>query len=277
MHLTTGQPARSLDILVNLKVHAAFQLGALSGQLLGVEREVLEAGGSCGDAGEVLHPGGAAELTATRSEASDASGLLARADLLHLDAHVEGLGQHLDELTEVHTAVGDVVEDGFQPIALIFHVADFHLESQFLGNLSAADHGIVFAGLGFLELLHVHGAGLAVDTLELLGILGRCALHLQQDELAGEGHRSDIMSGRCLYGHDVAFLQRQMVGVMVIPLSGVLELHFDEVCRLCVAGDVGKVVEDIELAALLWTTPIRETAVAEEDRYCPFPLLEGGC
>ena len=138
----------------------------------------MEACGGGAHADEVLHPRGAAEFPATRAEAANATGLLAGTDLLHLDAHVERLGQHFDELAEIHAPVGDVVENGFQSVALILHVTNLHLKSQVLGYLAAANHGVVLARLGFLIFLHIHGSCLAIDALDVIGILGRRALHL---------------------------------------------------------------------------------------------------
>ena len=55
-------------------------------------------------------------------------GLLAGADLLHLDADVEPLGEDLDQLAEIDALVGDVVEDSLDLVALVLHVADLHIE-----------------------------------------------------------------------------------------------------------------------------------------------------
>ena len=107
---------------------------------------------------------------------------------------MEGFGQHLDELTEIHASIGDVVEDGFIAVALILDVANLHLQTQVLGNLAAADHRLVLARLGLLVLLHIHGAHLAVDVLDIVHALGRVALDLQEDELARERHGADIVA-----------------------------------------------------------------------------------
>ena len=39
------------------------------------------------------------------------------------------IGQDPDELAEVHALVSDIIEDGFIPIALIFHIANFHVQA----------------------------------------------------------------------------------------------------------------------------------------------------
>ena len=48
---------------------------------------------------------------------------------------MECVGQHLDELTEIDSFLGYVVEDGLVAVALILHIADFHVQSQSLGYL----------------------------------------------------------------------------------------------------------------------------------------------
>ena len=77
---------------------------------------------------------------------------------------MESVGQHLDELSEVDTCVGNVIENGFVAVALVFDVANFHLQFQFLGNLSRANHRLVFATFRFLEFFEVGLSGLTVDA-----------------------------------------------------------------------------------------------------------------
>lgn len=51
-------------------------------------------------------------------------------NLLHLDAHVEGISKHLDELTEVNSLIGDIIEYSLVAITLILYVSDFHFQSE---------------------------------------------------------------------------------------------------------------------------------------------------
>ncbi len=133
------QLSASLYIVVYLVVETALQFGAHAGKLLRIERDVLVACGIGAHADEVLHPGSAAEFSAARTGTTDAASLLSCTDLLHLDAYMEGIGKHLDELAEIDTLVSDIVEDGLVAVALIFHVADLHLQSQVLGYLTALE------------------------------------------------------------------------------------------------------------------------------------------
>ena len=180
-----GKLPGSLDIRVHLEVEAAFQLGALAGQLLRVEGYVLVTGRPGRDADKVGQPGGAAQRTATWAYAADASGLLARSDLLHLDSHLESLGKHLDELAEVDTLVGYVVEDGLVAVTLVFHIADFHVELEVGGDFAGAYHGVVLAGAGLLVTLEVRSLRLAEHTAGLGVGLHSSLAHLQAHKRAG--------------------------------------------------------------------------------------------
>ena len=159
----------SLHIVVHLIVEAALQLGAHAGKLLRIERDVLVACGIGAHAHEVLHPSGATKLASARSGTTDATSLLSSTDLLHLDTNMEGIGEHLDELTEIDTFVGDVVEYRLVAIALVFHVTDLHLQTEVLGDLSALYHRAMLTALRLLALLDIHRLGDAVDALDVVG------------------------------------------------------------------------------------------------------------
>ena len=162
------QAFSGLHVSVHLIVHATFQFGALPGQFLRVQRNVLIAGSSGGDGNEVLHPRGTTQFPPARADTADASCFLPCTDLFHLDAYAESFGQYLDELPEVHASVRDIVENGFVPVALVFHIADFHLQSQFLGNLARTYHGVVLTAFGLFVLFHVHRFGFAVHPFDFL-------------------------------------------------------------------------------------------------------------
>ena len=121
----------------------------------------------------------------------------------------------------------------------------------------------MLACLRLLVFLHIHGACLAIDTFDVIHVLGGETLHLQEHEFARHCHRSDVMSRRSLHSNNVSLFQRQVIAVVVVPLTGVLELHFHQVRRLSVVGDVCQIVKDIQLATLLGTAKVRETAVGE--------------
>ena len=163
---------------------------------------------------------------------------------------MEGGCKVLDELSEVHALVGNVVEDGLVSVTLVFDVADFHLQTEVFGYLSALDHGAVLAAFGLVVLVHVCLFGQPVDALDVVFRLEVCLFDLQLDEPSRERDDADVVSGIGFHGHDVAFLERQVVDVVVVALACVLELHFHEVCVFVVAGHVGQPVVGVELVVL---------------------------
>ena len=160
------------------------------------------------------------------------------------------LSQHLDEFSEVHTLISDIVENGFVAVTLVFHVTYLHLQSQILGDLSALDHRTVLATLGLLIFIHVHGLGDTIDTPDLVRGFQVGLFQLQLYESTRQCHHADVVPRICLHGHDVAFLQIQVVHIMVVTLACILELHLHQVCRLSIARHVGQPIIGIELFVL---------------------------
>ena len=92
---------------------------------------------------------------------------------------MEGYCQVLNELTEIHTLISDIVEDGLVAITLVLHVANLHVETQALGYLTTLDHGRVLASLRLTPFLDVVLAGYAIDTFDIIGRLDVHLLELQ--------------------------------------------------------------------------------------------------
>ena len=248
-HIARRHTTRGLHVGVDLEVEAAFELGALAGKLLWIERYILISRGAGGHGYEIGHPLRATQRTSARTDTADTSCLLTRADLLHLYADLEGLGENLYQLAEVDTLVGDIIEYGLVAIALILHVADLHVEIQALGNFAGTYHGVVLARLGLLEFLDVGRLGQTEHTLGLGSIAAGGALHAQLCKCAGKGDGADVMAGSSLYGHDVARSEGKIGGVAVISLAGVLELNLYNLSSGLVAGDICKPVEAVQLAS----------------------------
>ena len=175
---------------------------------------------------------------------------MAGANLLHFDAYAEHLGQYLDELAEIDTFVGNIVEDCLVSITLILHVANLHLQLQVQCNLSGPYHGAMFAAFGLFILLHIYRFGFAVDAFDIGLRFQVCFLQLDGHQAAGQRYHADVMTRRGLHGHDVALLQRQMVTVVIVPFTGVFKLHLHQVGLLVVARDVGQPVVGIQLVIL---------------------------
>ena len=272
-HVARRHLATCLNVVVHLVVEAALQLGAHAGEFLRIERYVLNASGVCADAHEVLHPCGAAEFSAAGARTADASCLLACSDLLHLDAHVEGVGKHLDELTEVDTLVGDVVEYRLVAVALILHVTNLHLQTEVLGYLSALNHGAVFAAFRLVVFVDVHGFSNAIYALYVVSRLEVGFLQLQLHQTSGERNRTDVVTRTCLNRHDVALVQVDVVDVVVVTLARVLELHLHEVSVLVVARHVVQPVVCVELHVLSSASVVVQSAIGVT-RYLELHIFE---
>ena len=163
---------------------------------------------------------------------------------------MECFGQYLNEFPEVHTGVGNVVKDSLVAVTLIFYVADFHVQTQLIGDLSGAYHRVVFPRFRFFVLFEVNGLGDAIDAAYFRVAFQVGLPHLQGNEASGEGDDANVVSRAGFDSNDISFFQGEVVVVVVISFARILELDFHEVGCLVVAGDVGHVVECVELLIL---------------------------
>ena len=256
------QLSASLYIAVYLVVETALQFGAHTGKFLRIQRNVLIACCIGANADEVLHPGSAAEFSAARTRSTDATCFLSRTDLFHLNAHMEGIGKNLDELAEVHTFVSDVIEDSLVAVSLIFYITYFHLQSEIFGNLAALDHGAVFTALSLLAFVKIHLLGDTVDTLDIILRLEVCLLNLEFYQSSGQCNHTDVVTRVSLYRHYIALLQVEVIYIVVISLTGILELYLHEVSTFSIAGYIGKPVVCVELSVLSSYALSAQTTVA---------------
>ena len=175
---------------------------------------------------------------------------------------MEGRSQVFDQLTEVHTLIGDVVEDGLIAVALILHVTDFHVQSQTFGYLTALDHRTMLTGLCFPTFLQVGLTGNAVDALDVISRFQVGLLHLEVHESACQRHNTYVVTRTSLYSHHVSLFQFEVVHVVVVSFAGVLELYLYEVCGLHVARHVSQPVIGVQLSVLSTYGLMTESSVA---------------
>ena len=181
---------------------------------------------------------------------------------------MEGSCQILDELTEVDTFISDVVENGLVAIALIFHITDLHVESQSLGDDTTLNHGRMLTGLCLTELLHINLAGYAVDTFDVVGRFEVGLLDLELYQTTCQRHHADIVTRTGLYGYDVAFLQGQVVDIMIVTLARMLELYLHQVGVFGITRDVSQPVISVQLSVLMTYSLMAESSVTSHlDRY----------
>ena len=250
------QFTRGFHVAVHLEVYAALQLGTLPGEFLRVKRDVLKTSGTRRHRHEIGHPRRATQRTAARADATDTSGLLTGTNLLHLNAYLEDVGQHLDELAEIDASVGDIIENRLIAVALILYIADFHIQPEFGCNLAGAYHRVGLARLRLFEAFKVGSLRFAEDTqnLGVLAVVG--ALHLQLDQTPRHGHSADVVPRIGLHCHHVALVNVKVSAVAIEAATRILEMHLDKVIIYRVTGDVGKPVAAMQIAARLSGTPV---------------------
>src|SRR5438477_9626491 len=90
-----------LDVRLVLVAQAALEPPAHAGELRGVERQALLLRHPDRHGLELLQPRGAAQLAPARPDPARHFGLVARADLLHLDARAQQLAQLAPQVAEV--------------------------------------------------------------------------------------------------------------------------------------------------------------------------------
>ena len=224
---------QSVGIHLALEVETALQLAALPGQLLRVGQYLLRLGGTRGHRLEIGQPGAAAQLTAAGAQTAHLAGLLAHTNLFHLDAHVELLGQHLNQRAEIYTVVGGIVKDGLGVVALVLHIVHLHLQVQVLGNATGFEQGLVLVLQAGHPTLQVGALGPAEQlAYRLVGGIHTAFLHLNAAHLAGQAHNAHIVSRRALHSHHVALGHLQPVGQAEEVLAVVLKAHLHTVERL---------------------------------------------
>ena len=169
-----------------------------------------------------------ASFAAADAQAADQAGFLPCPDLLHLHPDVELLGEILDQLTEVHAAVGDVVEDGLRAVALELHVPDLHLQAQVLVGLGLA------VNLPEDRFLRVHAP----------------AFHLPGHDRPLQRDDAEVMTRLGLHHDEVAGLDGLTGSIDIEAFAGILETDFEIIVVLFLA-DALKVVVHLQLAATL--------------------------
>ena len=160
---------------------------------------------------------------------------------------MECVCQNLDELSEVHAFVGYVVENGLIAVTLIFHIAYFHVQAKFIGNLSTLNHGVVLACLCLIILIHIHVASKAIYALYIVSRLEVCFLYLHDGETAGKRNNTDIVTWCGFNGNPVAFFQVKSVDIVVVCLTCILKLYLYKVSTLIIAGNICEPVVHVEL------------------------------
>src|SRR5262249_6810192 len=104
-----------------LVAQAALQPAAESGQLRGIEAQVLLLGHLDRDRLERLQERRAAQRAPAGAVAADHLGFVADADLAHLDPRAEFAGELAHQLAEIDAAVGGEVEHQLRSVERLLH------------------------------------------------------------------------------------------------------------------------------------------------------------
>src|SRR6185369_4042781 len=120
------QPAAKLEVRVVLVPQAAFEPPAHARELRRVQRQSLLLRHLHRYRLKLAQPRGAAELPAAGADAPDHLRLVARADLLHLDARVQRLREIADELAKIDATLRAKVEDRLARVEEVLHLHELH-------------------------------------------------------------------------------------------------------------------------------------------------------
>ena len=178
---------------------------------------------------------------------------------------MELVSKNLDELTEIHAPVGDVVEYGLGAVALKLHVPDFHVQTELHRNLTRTYHRLLLPSDGLLPLLEIIGLCPAVDFFEFTVLRSQpAAFHLACHYGALKRHYSEIMPRVGLHHNKVAGLYALPGGIVVDALAGVLETDFEIVLILFLSHS-RKPVIDFHFAAARSIVAVELALVAPFD------------
>src|SRR5436190_5937307 len=136
-----------------LVAQAALQPAALPRELRRVETELLLLGHLDRHRLERAQPGRAAERAAAGAVAAEHLGLVAHADLAHLDAHAEVRREVADQLAEIDPRLGGVVEDQPRAVEHVLDLRQLHRQAA-LADLELRDALGLLLALRLLQPLH---------------------------------------------------------------------------------------------------------------------------
>ena len=141
--LLFGRAALKVLVGLELVAQAAHQAAAHAADLGGIERQVLLFCHADRDGLKLSAKARATELLAALGIAAHQAGLVAHADLAHVDANVQRRGQILDELAKIDALLGGKVEHGLLAAKQVLDADRLHLEVELFDQTAEIDHGLV--------------------------------------------------------------------------------------------------------------------------------------
>ena len=131
-----GRALLEVAVRLELVAQAAHETAARAGDLVGVERQVLLLCHADGHGLKAAAKARAAQLLAAVAKASHERGLLAHADLAHVDALAQLAGEVAHELAEVDALVGREVADALLAAEQVLDGDGLHVQAT-LGDEAA--------------------------------------------------------------------------------------------------------------------------------------------
>ena len=255
MHLRNTR--LSIHIGSCLIIQTTFELSALTGQLLRIQRQVLTAGRRSRNRLETRYIVRAAEFTSAYTESSDKSGLLSSSDLLHLDTDTEFLGKDLDQLTEIHSSVCDIIKYRLGSVTLELHITDLHLQAKLGSNLTRADHCLMLTCNSLLPSFNIKELSLTVYPLEFVSLrIDLLTLHLASDNRSFQRNDTQIVAIGSLDNHKITGLDTLSGSVLIDSLTGILEADFKKLIILLLIHAFKPIVH-FQLAAALTISALK--------------------
>ena len=213
----------ALEVFVRLELvaQAAHQAPAHARDLGGVERQVLLLGHADGHRLELATKARAAQLLAAGGVAADQPRLVAHADLAHVHAHVETVGEVAHELAEVHALLSGKVEDGLLAAKEELHPHGLHLQAVLLDQAAEIAHGVLALARQLVGAVEVGVVGDADHGFEGGGQAGR-------GNLEGIlGHQPDLGAALGVHHGVVRLRDVEALGVEPQVLGGIGKLDGD--------------------------------------------------
>src|SRR5208283_2975146 len=164
----------------------------------------------------------AAQLASAGTYPARDFGLIARANLFHLDANPQRVGEIADQVAEIHAALGDEIEDDLARIEGVVGADQLHLDAALANALDAQAARVCLARQRFPLGVEV-AVGSKTDNGTQPGKVDRARGFVRLD-LDG----AQPGAGLAFDHHAFAAAQRPVAGQEIIQMAGLLETDRDD-------------------------------------------------
>ena len=137
-----------------------------------------------------------------------------------------------NQFAEIHTPISSVIKSRFSSIALIFNIADFHVEVECTSHCPRTYHHIALCTTDFIVFFDVSLIGFADNILKKRAFFDALLFHLHPNKIATEGHFPDVKSAATwhFYKNPIARSNVRVAWIMKKFFTRtIFETHFREV------------------------------------------------